>query len=73
MKLSANEEYGLRCLVRIGYAGQGGYCYNDGSGFGEFGAGSPGWSATTYYVFPDITDIFSDVGHFFTCLFSRKC
>jgi len=23
MKLSANEEYGLRCLVRIGYAGQG--------------------------------------------------
>ena len=21
MKLSANEEYGLRCLVRIGYAG----------------------------------------------------
>ena len=24
MKLSANEEYGLRCLVRIGYAGQGG-------------------------------------------------
>ena len=24
MKLSANEEYGLRCLVRIGYAGEGG-------------------------------------------------
>jgi Rrf2 family protein len=24
MKLSANEEYGLRCLVRIGYAGKGG-------------------------------------------------
>lgn len=24
MKLSANEEYGLRCLVRIGYAGAGG-------------------------------------------------
>jgi Rrf2 family protein len=24
MKLSANEEYGLRCLVRIGYAGHGG-------------------------------------------------
>ncbi len=24
MKLSANEEYGLRCLVRIGYAGDGG-------------------------------------------------
>ena len=24
MKLSANEEYGLRCLVRIGYAGVGG-------------------------------------------------
>ncbi len=24
MKLGANEEYGLRCLVRIGYAGQGG-------------------------------------------------
>lgn len=24
MKLSANEEYGMRCLVRIGYAGQGG-------------------------------------------------
>ena len=23
MKLTANEEYGLRCLVRIGYAGQG--------------------------------------------------
>jgi Rrf2 family protein len=23
MKLSANEEYGLRCLVRIGYAGAG--------------------------------------------------
>src|SRR5438270_9291907 len=23
MKLSANEEYGLRCLLRIGYAGQG--------------------------------------------------
>ena len=23
MKLSANEEYGLRCLVRIGYAGEG--------------------------------------------------
>src|SRR4029077_5729244 len=24
MKLSANEEYGLRCLVRIGFAGEGG-------------------------------------------------
>jgi len=24
MKLSANEEYGVRCLVRIGYAGEGG-------------------------------------------------
>ena len=24
MKLTANEEYGLRCLVRIGYAGEGG-------------------------------------------------
>jgi Rrf2 family protein len=24
MKLSANEEYGLRCLVRLGYAGAGG-------------------------------------------------
>ena len=24
MKLSANEEYGLRCLVRLGYAGDGG-------------------------------------------------
>ena len=24
MKLSANEEYGLRCLVRLGYAGEGG-------------------------------------------------
>ena len=24
MKLSANEEYGLRCLVRLGYAGKGG-------------------------------------------------
>jgi len=24
MKLAANEEYGLRCLVRIGYAGEGG-------------------------------------------------
>jgi Rrf2 family protein len=24
MKLAANEEYGLRCLVRIGYAGAGG-------------------------------------------------
>ena len=24
MKLGANEEYGLRCLVRIGYAGKGG-------------------------------------------------
>lgn len=24
MKLSANEEYGMRCLVRIGYAGDGG-------------------------------------------------
>src|ERR1700688_1967397 len=24
MKLSANEEYGLRCLVRLGYAGVGG-------------------------------------------------
>src|ERR1035437_2137459 len=24
MKVSANEEYGLRCLVRIGYAGEGG-------------------------------------------------
>ncbi|HXA52494.1 MAG TPA: Rrf2 family transcriptional regulator [Candidatus Acidoferrum sp.] len=24
MKLSANEEYGMRCLVRIGYAGEGG-------------------------------------------------
>jgi Rrf2 family protein len=24
VKLSANEEYGLRCLVRIGYAGEGG-------------------------------------------------
>jgi Iron-dependent Transcriptional regulator len=24
MKLTANEEYGLRCLVRIGYAGHGG-------------------------------------------------
>jgi len=24
MKLSANEEYGLRCLVRIGYAAEGG-------------------------------------------------
>jgi Rrf2 family protein len=24
MKLSANEEYGLRCLVRVGYAGEGG-------------------------------------------------
>ena len=24
MKLTANEEYGLRCLVRIGYAGDGG-------------------------------------------------
>src|SRR5437660_11919009 len=24
MKLSSNEEYGLRCLVRIGYAGAGG-------------------------------------------------
>jgi Rrf2 family protein len=24
MKLSANEEYGIRCLVRIGYAGEGG-------------------------------------------------
>ena len=24
MKLSANEEYGLRCLVRIGYAGKAG-------------------------------------------------
>jgi Rrf2 family iron-sulfur cluster assembly transcriptional regulator len=24
MKLSANEEYGLRCLVRLGYAGFGG-------------------------------------------------
>jgi Rrf2 family protein len=24
MKLSANEEYGLRCLVRIGYSGEGG-------------------------------------------------
>src|SRR5881397_50373 len=23
MKLSSNEEYGLRCLVRLGYAGQG--------------------------------------------------
>jgi len=23
MKLTANEEYGLRCLVRLGYAGQG--------------------------------------------------
>ena len=23
MKLGANEEYGLRCLVRLGYAGQG--------------------------------------------------
>ena len=22
MKLSANEEYGLRCLVRLGYAGE---------------------------------------------------
>jgi Rrf2 family protein len=24
MKLSANEEYGLRCLLRLGYAGEGG-------------------------------------------------
>ena len=24
MKLSANEEYGLRCLVRLGYTGEGG-------------------------------------------------
>jgi Rrf2 family protein len=24
VKLSANEEYGVRCLVRIGYAGEGG-------------------------------------------------
>lgn len=24
MKLGANEEYGLRCLVRLGYAGEGG-------------------------------------------------
>src|SRR5579864_5906464 len=24
MKLSANEEYGIRCLVRIGYKGEGG-------------------------------------------------
>lgn len=24
MKLSANEEYGLRCLVRLGYTGRGG-------------------------------------------------
>ena len=24
MKLSANEEYGLRCLVRLGYTGLGG-------------------------------------------------
>ena len=24
MKLSANEEYGVRCLVRLGYAGEGG-------------------------------------------------
>ncbi|MBV9507462.1 MAG: Rrf2 family transcriptional regulator [Acidobacteriia bacterium] len=24
MKLSANEEYGLRCLVRLGYEGEGG-------------------------------------------------
>src|SRR6516165_3957742 len=24
MKLGANEEYGLRCLVRLGYAGDGG-------------------------------------------------
>ncbi len=23
MKLTANEEYGIRCLVRLGYAGQG--------------------------------------------------